>query len=104
MTAAVLVLTAITQVLAAALAAMSGFRSVPQPRSLLTSETGMVTLRLLAKRGQVDGFTSLLKALRTVGACNCISCCELPAVCQRVPLVICMLCMSWFCLLVVSEW
>jgi len=54
------------RVLAAALASMSGFSRVPEPRSLLTSEPGQVTLRLLAKKGRVDGFSSLCKVLRKV--------------------------------------
>ncbi len=41
-----------SRVLAAALAALAGFRHVPQPRSLLTYEVGFVTLRLLTNRGE----------------------------------------------------
>lgn len=41
-----------SRVLAAALASMAGFRHVPQPRSLLTYETGLVTLRLLTNKGE----------------------------------------------------
>jgi ATP-dependent RNA helicase DDX21 len=55
-----------TRVLAAALAAMSGFKSVPKPRSLLTGEDGRATLRLLAASGRVDGYNSLAKALARV--------------------------------------
>jgi ATP-dependent RNA helicase DDX21 len=51
------------RVLAAALAAMSGFRSVPSPRSLLTGQEGLVSLRLLGPRGKVDGFKTLVAAL-----------------------------------------
>jgi hypothetical protein len=40
-----------SRVLAAALAALGGFRRAPQPRSLLTYEEGMVTLRLLGTPG-----------------------------------------------------
>lgn len=36
-----------SRVLAAALASMSGFSKVPKPRSLLTYEAGMITLKLL---------------------------------------------------------
>lgn len=39
------------RVLAASLAALAGFRAAPQPRSLLTYEEGLATLRLLAKPG-----------------------------------------------------
>lgn len=39
-----------SRVLAAALAALAGFRNVPQSRSLLTYEPGFVTLRILSKR------------------------------------------------------
>ncbi|GIL46032.1 hypothetical protein Vafri_3126 [Volvox africanus] len=54
-----------SRVLAAALAALAGFRQVPQPRSLLTYEVGFVTLRLLTGRGViVDGIRSLSTALR----------------------------------------
>lgn len=40
------------RVLAASLAALAGFRSAPQPRSLLTYEEGYTTLRLVAKPGE----------------------------------------------------
>ncbi|KXZ51538.1 hypothetical protein GPECTOR_12g501 [Gonium pectorale] len=57
------------RVLAAALAALAGFRHVPQPRSLLTYEPGFVTLRLMAARGAaIDGVRSLGSALRTLAA------------------------------------
>ena len=39
------------RVLAASLAALSGFRAAPQPRSLLTYEEGFITLRLLGTPG-----------------------------------------------------
>lgn len=46
-----------SRLLAAALASMSGFRKVPSPRSLLTSERGYVTLRLMTEQqGVVDGY------------------------------------------------
>jgi hypothetical protein len=51
------------RVLAAALAAMAGFRSVPSPRSLLTGQEGLVSLRLLGPKGKVDGFKTLVAAL-----------------------------------------
>lgn len=44
-----------SRVLAAALAALGGFRAPPQPRSLLTYEEGMVTGRLLATPGECPG-------------------------------------------------
>jgi len=59
-----------TRVLAAALAQISGFTQVPQPRSLLTYESGMQTLKLLGEGkgagapGRVDGFSSLGKVRR----------------------------------------
>ena len=56
-----------TRVLAAALAAMSGFKAAPRPRSLLTGEAGRATLRLLCAPGRVDGFQSLAKALQKLG-------------------------------------
>jgi ATP-dependent RNA helicase DDX21 len=56
------------RVLAAALAAVSGFRGAPQRRSLLTGEAGQTTLRLLAPAGQVDGFSTLVRALEAVAA------------------------------------
>ena len=37
--------------LAAALASMSGFTRVPQPRSMLTYEEGYVTLRIMGAPG-----------------------------------------------------
>eukprot|EP00879_Flechtneria_rotunda_P009638 GHRR01010085.1.p1 GENE.GHRR01010085.1~~GHRR01010085.1.p1 ORF type:complete len:752 (+),score=235.05 GHRR01010085.1:500-2755(+) len=46
------------RVLAAALAAMSGFRTVAQERSLLTGEIGYSTLKLMASAGMLDGFNS----------------------------------------------
>lgn len=58
-----------SRVLAAALAAMSGFKNVPQPRSLLTGEGGRATLRLLSVPGRVDGYNSLAKALQKVRGC-----------------------------------
>ena len=39
------------RVLAASLAALAGFRAAPKPRSLLTYEEGMITLRLLGRPG-----------------------------------------------------
>lgn len=66
-----------TRVLAAALAAMSGFKSVPEPRSLLTGEVGRVTLRLMAAPGRVDGFQSLAKAIEKVRGRCCVSTCVL---------------------------
>ncbi|KAF8057135.1 RH3A [Scenedesmus sp. PABB004] len=51
------------RVLAAALASMSGFRSVAQERSLLTGEVGMVTLKLEAQAGRLDGFNSTSQLL-----------------------------------------
>ncbi|KAG2428695.1 hypothetical protein HXX76_011400 [Chlamydomonas incerta] len=58
-----------SRVLAAALAAMAGFRTVPQPRSLLTYEAGFVTLRLLTSKGMVvDGVRSLGVALKQLAA------------------------------------
>ncbi|KAI8476815.1 MAG: P-loop containing nucleoside triphosphate hydrolase protein [Monoraphidium minutum] len=53
-----------SRVLAAALAAMSGFKAVPQPRSLLTGESGRATLRLMSAPGRVDGYQSLAKTLQ----------------------------------------
>ncbi len=54
-----------SRVLAAALAAMSGFRKPPRPRSLLTYDEGIVTLRLLEAKapslGKIDGWNSLIK-------------------------------------------
>mmetsp|Transcript_5481 Transcript_5481/g.16615 ORF Transcript_5481/g.16615 Transcript_5481/m.16615 type:complete len:432 (-) Transcript_5481:756-2051(-) len=61
-----------TRVLAAALAQISGFTQVPQPRSLLTYESGMQTLKLLGEGkgagapGRVDGFSSLGKAIKAM--------------------------------------
>ncbi|KAF5828319.1 P-loop containing nucleoside triphosphate hydrolase protein [Dunaliella salina] len=51
------------RVLAASLAALAGFRAAPQPRSLLTYEEGLTTLRLLARPGQIDGWKSLSRSL-----------------------------------------
>lgn len=56
-----------SRVLAAALAAMSGFKAVPQPRSLLTGQSGSATLRVMAAAGRVDGYNSLAKTLQKVG-------------------------------------
>lgn len=42
------------QVLAAALASMSGFQKVPRPKSLLTQEEGLVSLRIQAKSGRLE--------------------------------------------------
>ncbi|KAG1674673.1 hypothetical protein FOA52_007197 [Chlamydomonas sp. UWO 241] len=58
-----------TRVLAAALASMSGFSHVPQPRSLLTYETGKLTLRLLGSgsEGKIDGWNSLVKVIKSLG-------------------------------------
>eukprot|EP00877_Chromochloris_zofingiensis_P009452 jgi/Chrzof1/4760/Cz14g25080.t1 len=53
-----------TKVLAAALAAMSGFRNVPEPCSLLTGEKHFVTFRLMSAPGRIDGFNSLAKVLQ----------------------------------------
>jgi len=55
-----------SRVLAAALASMSGFQKPPLTRSLLTYEDGLVTLRILAPRGQIDGWRSLNAVLKTV--------------------------------------
>lgn len=58
-----------SRVLAAALAAMSGFRKPPQPRSLLTYEAGLLTLRLVSDGSAgapVDGWSSLVKALKAI--------------------------------------
>eukprot|EP00803_Ostreobium_quekettii_P002508 evm.model.scf_779.5 EVM.evm.TU.scf_779.5 scf_779:35823-41684(-) len=49
------------QVLAAALASMSGFDRVPKPRSLLTQQEGWVTLRMLAKHGRIQSTGSVMK-------------------------------------------
>ncbi|MEW5320486.1 MAG: hypothetical protein WDW38_011555 [Sanguina aurantia] len=57
-----------TRLLAAALASMSGFRAKPQPRSLLTYESGYVTVRMLGKPGLVDGWSSLCKVLAQLAA------------------------------------
>ena len=54
------------RVLAAALAAMSGFQTVPNPRSLLTGEEGVVTFKLLGKPGRVDGFRNCAVELQKV--------------------------------------
>jgi ATP-dependent RNA helicase DDX21 len=56
------------RVLAAALAAVSGFRGAPQRRSLLTGEAGLTTLRLLVPAGQIDGFSTLLRAVEAIAA------------------------------------
>ena len=50
-------------VLAAALATMSGFTRVPQPRSLLTQQDGFVTVRILAPPGRLNGFANILHTL-----------------------------------------
>ncbi|GFH20145.1 uncharacterized protein HaLaN_17222 [Haematococcus lacustris] len=55
-----------SRVLAAALAALGGFRRAPQPRSLLTYEEGFVTLRLMGPPGTIDGFSSLTKVMRAL--------------------------------------
>ncbi|KIY91360.1 hypothetical protein MNEG_16604, partial [Monoraphidium neglectum] len=55
-----------SRVLAAALAAMSGFKNVPQPRSLLTGESGRATLRMLCAPGRVDGYQSVAKMLQKI--------------------------------------
>jgi len=52
-----------TQVLAAALASMSGFVKVPRPRSLLTQNEGMVTLRFLARPGRITTIETILTIL-----------------------------------------
>ena len=52
-----------SKVLAAALATMSGFTHVPQPRSLLTQKTGYVTIRILARPGRLNGFGQILHTL-----------------------------------------
>ena len=53
------------RVLAAALASMSGFRKPPRPRSLLTYEEGLMTLRILGGTG-MDGFAGLTKVLAAI--------------------------------------
>lgn len=55
-----------SRVLAAALAALGGFRAAPKPRSLLTYEEDMMTLRLMGKAGDIDGFRSLMLALKAI--------------------------------------
>ncbi|KAF5828318.1 P-loop containing nucleoside triphosphate hydrolase protein [Dunaliella salina] len=45
------------------LLARPGFRAAPQPRSLLTYEVGLTALRLLARPGQIDGWKSLSRSL-----------------------------------------
>lgn len=65
------------RVLAAALAAMSGFRNVAQERSLLTGELGMVTVQMLAPGGRLDGFNSTARTLQTVSVCDCCVSCKL---------------------------
>jgi len=55
-----------SRVLAAALAALGGFRRAPQPRSLLTYEEGLVTARIMGPRGAIDGWNSLNKVLKAV--------------------------------------
>ncbi|KAL6784682.1 hypothetical protein ACKKBG_A02765 [Auxenochlorella protothecoides x Auxenochlorella symbiontica] len=42
------------EALEAALAALSGIKEVPEPRSLLTQEEGLVTLRLSGRRGRIS--------------------------------------------------
>eukprot|EP00803_Ostreobium_quekettii_P002697 evm.model.scf_840.6 EVM.evm.TU.scf_840.6 scf_840:56436-62199(-) len=49
------------QVLAAALASMSGFDKVPRPRSLLTQEEGLVTLRVSAKHGRIRSTSHVMR-------------------------------------------
>ena len=58
-----------SRVLAAALASMSGFRRVPQPRSLLTYEEGLVTLRLVGAAG-ARGLRSEVAAAPLWGDCT----------------------------------
>lgn len=50
--------------LAAALAALSGRTEVPSPRSLITQEEGLVTLRLAAERGNIDTVGQVLGIVR----------------------------------------
>lgn len=59
-----------TRVMAAALAALSGFRAVPKPRSLLTYEEGMMTLRLMAS-SSVGEYTILQETcMHIFSLCN----------------------------------
>lgn len=51
------------QILAAALASMSGFTKVPQSRSLLSQDEGMVTLRFVARPGRIVGFGGVLQVI-----------------------------------------
>lgn len=51
------------QVLAAALASLSGFAKVPKPRSLLTQEEGKVTLRFLARPGRINGIGGIMNVM-----------------------------------------
>ena len=72
------------RVLAAALAAVSGFRGAPQRRSLLTGEVGQTSLRMLFPAGQVDGFSTLLRVLEEVAAAGGASAPELRASVGRI--------------------
>ncbi|GMH35171.1 hypothetical protein BSKO_03039 [Bryopsis sp. KO-2023] len=54
------------QVLAAAFAAMSGFSSVPQHRSLLTHRAGYVTLRCLGRPGRIHSRAVVQSLIRDI--------------------------------------
>ena len=56
------------RVLAAALAALGGFRRAPQPCSLLTYEEGWITMRLMGQHGAggIDNSRSLALALKAI--------------------------------------
>lgn len=52
--------------LAASLAALSGFTEVPKPRSLITQEEGVMTLRLMGKPGRLGSPGSVIACIGTV--------------------------------------
>jgi hypothetical protein len=93
--------TPINRVLAAALASLSGFRHVPQPRSLMTYEEGMDTLKLMGRpgeerRGERRGVLLLHLALLLL---------HLPPLLLHPPLLLLLLavlCLNLFCPLFLS--
>ncbi|KAK9807696.1 hypothetical protein WJX72_006359 [[Myrmecia] bisecta] len=52
--------------LAAALAALSGLKEVPKPRSLLTQEVGAVTMRVLSRPGRITQAGHIMTIVRNV--------------------------------------
>lgn len=52
--------------LAASLAALSGFTEVPKPRSLITQETGMQTLRVMADEGMIGSPGTVMGIVKRV--------------------------------------